>query len=284
MVQATLTDEGSLRRGLAANSVRSLTMVLADGEVVEASATHRADLFWARRGGGGGFGVVVEAEIDLIGMHRIVTGMTVWDAARLAPVWPEWTRTAPPGITTSLRVLALDGAATATTASGLPAAQRTVTEMPTPLIVLARPVADTWAVAGPEALPLTHLDPAQPVAFGSDSALINGIDRDGWAAVLDAGPSLLAVEPRQLGGALATPAPTGGVLDHFAAPLLYHAVGVTGPETARDLGAVRSAVRPYLTGFTAPNFVDHVDQPQRTDPTGLFAGDISPIRPERTAS
>ena len=309
------------RFGLAANSVRSLTVVLADGEVVEAGATHRPDLFWALRGGGGGFGVVVEAEIDLIAMHRIVTGMAVWDAAdaaRLAPVWQEWARTAPPGITTSLRVLsfpplpflppylagrrvlALDGAATATAASDLPAAQRTVEEMLAPLIALARPVANTWAVAGPEALPLTHLDPAQPVAFGSDSALINEIDRDGWAAVLDAGPSLLAVELRQLGGAFATPTPTGGVLDHFAAPLLYHGVGAAGPGTTRDLAGVRAAVTPYLTGFTAPNFVDHVDQPQRThddhtrvrvervrlaaDPTGLFAGDISPIRAERTAS
>ncbi|MGW0194096.1 FAD-binding oxidoreductase [Nonomuraea sp. NPDC003201] len=47
------------RFGLAANSVRSLTVVLAGGEVVEASAMHRPDLFWALRGGGGGFGVVV---------------------------------------------------------------------------------------------------------------------------------------------------------------------------------------------------------------------------------
>ena len=169
-----------------------------------------------------------------------------------------------------------------------------------PLIALARPVADTWAVAGPEALPLTHLDPAQPVAFGSDSALITELDPDGWAAVPAAGPSLLMVEVRQLGGAFATPAPTGGVLDHFAAPLLYHGVGAAGAQTTKDLEAVRAAVAPYLTGFTAPNFVDHVDQPQRThddhtrvrveqvrlaaDPAGLFAGDISPIRAERPAS
>ena len=35
-------------------------------------------------------GVVVEAEIDLIPMPRVVTGMAVWDsadAARLAPIW-----------------------------------------------------------------------------------------------------------------------------------------------------------------------------------------------------
>jgi FAD/FMN-containing dehydrogenase len=87
------------RYGLAANSLRSLTVVLADGEVVEANATNLPDLFWALHGGGGGFGVVVQAEIDLVPMHSIVTGMAAWDVAeavRLAPVWQVWTRTAPP--------------------------------------------------------------------------------------------------------------------------------------------------------------------------------------------
>ena len=136
------------RFGLAANSVRSFTVVSADGDVVEASATHHSDLFWALRGGGGGFGVVVEAQIDLVPMHAVVTGMAMWnaaDAVRLAPVWQSWARTAPPEITTSLRmltlpplpsippflarkrVLALDGAVAAVTEADLPAAQRSST-------------------------------------------------------------------------------------------------------------------------------------------------------------
>jgi hypothetical protein len=303
------------RFGLAANSVRSLTVVLADSEVVEASASHRPDLFWALRGGGGGFGVVVEAEIDLIPMRRVVTGMAVWDAAdaaRLAPVWQAWARTAPPEITTSFRmlslpplpflppylagkrVLALDGAVIAPTEPDLPAAQRIVDEMLSPLSALAHPVADTWAVAPPQALPLTHLDPPQPVPFSSDSGLIREIDEADWAKTLDAGPSLLAFELRQLGGAFAAAAANGGALDHLAAPLLYYGVGLAGEETSTDLKAVRAVIEPSLTGFTAPNFVDHFAQPQRThddhirvrvervrlaaDPTGLFAGDVAPTR------
>jgi len=58
-----------------------------------------------------------------------------------------------------------------------------------------------------------------------------------------------------------------------------------------DLKAVRSALEPSLTGFTAPNYVNHAGQPQRThddetrnriarvrgdvDPAGLFAGDVA---------
>jgi FAD/FMN-containing dehydrogenase len=297
------------RFGLAANSLRSLTVVLADGEVVETSSTRRPDLFWALRGGGGGFGVVVAAEIDLIPMHRIVTGMAVWDAAdavRLAPVWQAWARTAPPEITTSFRmlslpplpflppylagkrVLALDGAAIG------PDAERIADELLSPLAALRPPVANTWAEADPLALAGVHLDPAEPVPFHSDSALLDEIGEADWARVLDAGPNLIALELRQLGGAFATGAANGGALDRFAAALHYYGVGLAGADTTQNLQAVRKALEPALTGFTAPNFVDDAGRPQRSyddetrarvervrrrvDPDGLFAGDVAPIR------
>jgi hypothetical protein len=156
-------------------------------------------------------------------------------------------------------VLALDGAVVVPTEADLPAAQDIVDEMLSSLTALAEPVANTWAPALPQALPLTHLDPPQPVPFHSDSALVHELDEAGWVKVLDAGPALLALEFRQLGGLFAAPAANGGALDHF----------------------------------TAPNFVDHFQQPQRThddthlrvervrrvvDPTGLFAGDVGAVR------
>jgi hypothetical protein len=293
--------------------VRSFAVVSAAGDVVEASVTHRPDLFWALRGGGGGFGVVVEAHIDLVPMHGIVTGMAVWnaaDAVRLAPVWQAWARTAPPEITTSLRmlrlpplpsippflagkrVLALDGAVAAVTAADLPAARRILDEMLSPLAALAEPVLNTWAPASPQALPLTHMDPPQPVPFRSGSALIHELDEAGWAKVLDAGPSLVALELRQLNAAFANPPTAGGALDRLAAPLLYYAVGVAGDATIRDITAVQSAFEPYLTGRTAPSYINHPAEPQRSyddevrtrvehvrrgvDPTGMFAGDVAP--------
>jgi hypothetical protein len=192
------------------------------------------------------------------------------------------------------RVVALDGAAVVPTEPDLPEAQAIVDEMISALTALAEPVANTWAPAPPQALPLTHLDPPQPVPFHSDSALVHELDHAGWAKVLDAGPALLALEFRQLGGAFATPIANGGALDHFSAPLHYYGVGLAGETTERDLEAVRSAIQPYLTGFRAPNFVDHFQQPQRThddeirlrvervrrevDPTGLFTGDVEAVR------
>jgi hypothetical protein len=192
------------------------------------------------------------------------------------------------------RVLVLDGAVTVATPADRPGAQRILDEMLSPLAAVAEPVANTWAPASPQALPLTHMDPQRPVPFRSGSALIQELDEAGWGKVLDAAPGLLVLELRQLGGAFAGPATGGGALDRFAAPLLYYAVGVAGDDTDKNLTAVRSAFAPYLTGRTAPNFINGFEEPQRSyddevrarvdqvrrgaDPTGMFAGDVAPAR------
>jgi FAD/FMN-containing dehydrogenase len=48
----------SRKYGLTCDQFESLEVVLASGEVVEASADSHSDLFWALRGGGGNFGIV----------------------------------------------------------------------------------------------------------------------------------------------------------------------------------------------------------------------------------
>jgi hypothetical protein len=305
------------RHGIAANLVRSLTVVGADGEVTVAGP----ELLWALRGGGGGFGIVVEAEIELIPVHRVVTGMTVWDArdaARVAPAWQRWTATAPAEVTTSLRllnvpplpsvppqlagrhVLAIDGAVAAVTEDDVATAERIAADLVSGLSAIAEPIMTTWATAGPELLPATHMDPAEPIPFRSDTALLGELDDEGWTGLLAAAgvgesTSLLSVELRQLGGAFAEPGPRGGAFSHIPAPLLYWACGIAGvPGTEKDLARVRDALAPYRTGFTAPTFTDHFDQEQRTydeqtrarveraraaaDPHGLFAGDVAVIR------
>src|SRR4051794_7542356 len=53
------------RHGLAVSTARSAELVLADGEFVRVDAATDPELFWAVRGGGGGFGTVHAVEIAL---------------------------------------------------------------------------------------------------------------------------------------------------------------------------------------------------------------------------
>ncbi|MFG2193341.1 FAD-binding oxidoreductase [Streptomyces sp. NPDC048639] len=60
--------------GFAADHVRSLEVVTADGQVLTVTPDSDADLFWAVRGGRSNFGVVTAAEIDLVPMDRLYGG------------------------------------------------------------------------------------------------------------------------------------------------------------------------------------------------------------------
>lgn len=71
---------GALRglHGLAVDNLRGAEVVLADGSVVRADADHEPELFWALRGGGGNFGVVVRFEFAVHPVSGVTTGVLAW--------------------------------------------------------------------------------------------------------------------------------------------------------------------------------------------------------------
>src|SRR4051794_9496642 len=75
------------KMGLAADNLRAARVLTADGDIVTASATENPDLFWALRGGGGNFGIVVEFEFALRPVGPIVLGgMMLWPRERAREV------------------------------------------------------------------------------------------------------------------------------------------------------------------------------------------------------
>ncbi len=72
------------RFGLAADNVRGVDIVTADGRLVHASAAENPDLHWGVRGGGGNFGVVTSFEFGLHPMQReVIGGNLVFPVGRL---------------------------------------------------------------------------------------------------------------------------------------------------------------------------------------------------------
>jgi hypothetical protein len=64
--------------GLTIDNLLSAEVVLANGDVLTASADENADLFWALRGGGGNFGVVTTFEFRAVPVSTVVGGPTFW--------------------------------------------------------------------------------------------------------------------------------------------------------------------------------------------------------------
>ncbi|WP_338887969.1 FAD-binding oxidoreductase [Rhodococcus sovatensis] len=94
--------------GLTIDHLRSVEVVTADGELVHASATENADLFWAMRGAGANFGVVVSFEFELhpVG-SQVGFAMLVFAPEDIAGFLQDWGTTieaAHPSVTGTLTI------------------------------------------------------------------------------------------------------------------------------------------------------------------------------------
>jgi len=76
--------------GLTIDSLRAAELVTADGRVLRVSAEEHPDLFWAIRGGGGNFGVVISFDFIAQPCKAIVGGTVIYDAAEAGAVLVNW--------------------------------------------------------------------------------------------------------------------------------------------------------------------------------------------------
>lgn len=96
--------------GLTCDSVKSITLLTADAEVIEVNEHSYPDLFWALKGGGNGsYGIVLGFKFK---MHYIPVATFFelsWDwkpkhAEEIINTWQEWIKTLPVNISSSLRL------------------------------------------------------------------------------------------------------------------------------------------------------------------------------------
>lgn len=89
------------KHGMACDNLLEVDVVTAKGELLKASTTQNADLFWAIRGGGGNFGIVTSFKFQVHPVERVLAGMvghpaTVEQRAKEATKsWRDFSETAP---------------------------------------------------------------------------------------------------------------------------------------------------------------------------------------------
>jgi FAD/FMN-containing dehydrogenase len=88
----------SRRYGLSCDNLIAADIVTADGQIRRASGSANADLFWAIRGGGGNFGVVVSFEFRLHPVTQLYAGPILYpleQSAGALRLFRDFMRTAP---------------------------------------------------------------------------------------------------------------------------------------------------------------------------------------------
>jgi FAD/FMN-containing dehydrogenase len=70
------------KHGLTIDNLLGIEMVTADGQIIQATETENAELFWALRGGGGNFGVVTGFQYKLVDVPQIYGGALVLPATK----------------------------------------------------------------------------------------------------------------------------------------------------------------------------------------------------------
>jgi FAD/FMN-containing dehydrogenase len=205
--------------GYAADHVRSLDVVTADGVLRHVDAKSERDLFWALRGGKGNFGVVTALEFDLFPVSRLYGGGIYFPGERMADVlrvWADWQPHTPEAMTSSFAVLRMPAlpevserlrgmflvsvriAYTGTSEQG--------ERMIAPLRAVAPAIFDTVADMPYSEVASIHSEPTEPVPYYERSIMLREFPTQAQEKLVElVGPNsqtgLCIAELRALGGA-----------------------------------------------------------------------------------
>jgi hypothetical protein len=265
--------------GLAANNVRAVELVTADGSLIRVDHDHEPELFWALRGGGGSFGVVTAIELELFPITQAYAGILWYPIERASDVlraWTELTRSDPPDeLTTIGRLLNLPpipeipepvrGKSFVVVEAIYIGDPVTADELLAPLRALG-PVNDTVDVVPVATLLDLFLEPEQPVPAVGDGLTLAELPPAAIDALVDAAGAeaafpLLSVEVRHLEGELGRDRPGNGALSSIEAKYLMYAVGMAPTlETQRAVRAqvttVKRAMAPWADRHMYLNFAE----------------------------
>ncbi|MXM66884.1 FAD-binding protein [Streptomyces sp. HUCO-GS316] len=262
--------------GYAADRVTAVEIVTPDGRSHRATADQDTDLFWAARGGKGNFGVVTALEFGLVPVSRLYGGGLFFAgeaAAEVLHAWREWTATVPEDLTSSLALLRLPdveaippflrGRLTVHIRIAYLGSAEDGNKLVEPLRAAGPLVVDTLADMPYTRCGEIHNDPTEPIPYNERSMMLRELDEAAMDTLLTlAGPGAdcidLAVELRQLGGAVGRPPEVPNAVDHRDAAFALSTLSLPDnrPPLVVDGMAAWGTGRRYLNFLASPDTAD----------------------------
>ncbi|WP_219465324.1 FAD-binding oxidoreductase [Nonomuraea rhizosphaerae] len=253
------------RHGYAADQVRAIEVVTADGELrreLPGSA-----LFWALLGGRGNFGVVTALEVGLVPVTHLYGGGLFFDrVAEAVHGWAAWTQDLPEEMTSSVAVISFPdspelpepfrGRRVAHVRVAYVGAREDGERLLAPLRAIGPRVVDDVRTMPYTESGSIYSDPPGPLASHNSHTLLRELPPRAVDALLGTEDALL--ELRHLGGALAKPgqAPVGHRDALYTQSTISRLTPGADTADARELHArVRESVSPWSTGGRSLNFL-----------------------------
>jgi FAD/FMN-containing dehydrogenase len=277
-------------KGYAADHVRSLDVVTADGQLRHVTAGTEPELFWGLRGGKGNFGVVTALEFDLFPLTSFYGGALYFPGERTADLlhaWRTWMAGMPEEMTSSVGVQRLPplpelpeplrGAFVLHLRIAYLGSAAEGERLLAPLRAVAPTLVDTVAEMPYTATGLIHMDPPEPIPYFDRTTMLRefppeAVDRMVELVGPDSGCPLVNVEIRHLGGAWDREPAVPNAVPMRGLPYVMFAFGVGSPDQAEELraslAAVMDGMEPWADARRMPNFLS---ADEATDPEKVSA-------------
>jgi FAD binding domain len=254
--------------GWACNRVNALEVVTADGEPRTVNAASDPDLFWALRGGGGGYAIVTALHVELLPINEVYAGSLLLPAELTHDalhVYREWASRVPEEVGSMVRMMNLPpipdvpevirGKKFLQISAAYIGSREDGETAIGPLRKIGEPLMDTFEQIPAKGLVRIAMDPEPPVPGLGHHGVLNELNDEAIDAFYEAaGPEsdspLLLAELRHLGGALARPAENGGALSKLDGEFVMLGIGMLMDPAMKDpiegqLDKLSDAMKPW---------------------------------------
>lgn len=267
------------KHGFACNHVRAIEVVTADGEVRQVDADTNPDLYWALRGGGGGYAIVTALHLDLLEIAEVYAGLLIFPAevgADAMRIYRDWAAEAPFEVTSTCRFLSppplptvpepIRGKKLLVIGAAYIGSKSEGEKLIDPLRGIGETILDSFDQISPGGLGRVAMDPEDPIPAMGHHGLIKelpdeAIDAFVGAAGVDSGSPLLLADLRQVGGAAAEAPQNPGALPKLDCEYVMFGVAPVmdpgmAPAITEGLDRLIDAMKPWAAEGGFFNFAE----------------------------